>query len=69
MNRELFLRANEALGGVFDVAIARRDIGLCPTCGGQIGSFRDERSTREFRISGMCQECQDSLFDESEDMS
>ena len=25
-------------------------------------SFRDELSVREFKISGMCQECQDKFF-------
>jgi endogenous inhibitor of DNA gyrase (YacG/DUF329 family) len=36
----------------------------CPTCGQPISKFRDELSEREFRISGMCQECQDEVFSE-----
>ncbi len=40
----------------------RRRKGLCPTCGAEIGPFRDELSRREFAISGMCQECQDKVF-------
>ena len=36
----------------------------CPTCGKLVSKFRDELSEREFRISGMCQECQDEVFSE-----
>ncbi len=36
----------------------------CPTCGKPVSKFRDELSEREFRISGMCQECQDEVFSE-----
>jgi len=36
--------------------------GKCPTCRGEIGEFKDELSRREFSISGMCQACQDSVF-------
>jgi len=35
---------------------------VCPTCGGPIDKFRDELSEREYRISGMCQLCQDEVF-------
>ena len=31
-------------------------------CGGEVGEFRDELSMKEYRISGLCQECQDSVF-------
>lgn len=33
-------------------------------CGRSVNTtgFRDERSLREFRISGLCQECQDLIF-------
>lgn len=36
--------------------------GICVTCGGGITGFRNEISRREYQISGMCQECQDSVF-------
>ncbi len=38
--------------------------GQCPTCGKPIpmDCFKDDLSLKEFRISGMCQECQDSVF-------
>ena len=34
----------------------------CPTCQKALGKFRDQLSAREYEISGMCQECQDSVF-------
>lgn len=34
----------------------------CMTCSDTIKSFRDELSLREYKISGMCQECQDKVF-------
>lgn len=40
------------------------DSGRCPTCGQPIGVFRDALSAKEFRISGMCQKCQDDVFTE-----
>jgi hypothetical protein len=41
--------------------------GKCPFCakaidGNDPKEFRDERSKREFRISGLCQKCQDEFF-------
>lgn len=31
-------------------------------CGGPATEFRDELSRREYRISGLCQNCQDTVF-------
>ncbi len=31
-------------------------------CGKPIDGFRDELSRKEYRISGMCQTCQDKVF-------
>jgi len=31
-------------------------------CGELITGFRDELSAHEYRISGLCQKCQDELF-------
>ena len=36
--------------------------GLCMSCNGEAKVFKDDRSKSEYRISGMCQECQDSIF-------
>ena len=41
--------------------------GLCMTCEGQASFFRDAVSEDEYRISGMCQDRQDSVFGISED--
>jgi len=37
----------------------------CPFCQVQVdpGKFRNEITLREYKISGMCQECQDGFFD------
>jgi len=41
--------------------------GNCPSCGKAVnpnakGEFRDECSKREFKISGLCQKCQDETY-------
>ena len=36
----------------------------CATCGEDAVEFRDDLSCREYRISGMCQVCQESIFGE-----
>ncbi len=36
-------------------------------CGGLATNFKDEISRREYRISGLCQKCQDSVFGCGED--
>jgi len=38
--------------------------GLCPFCGKPVSieDFRDDLSRREFKISGLCQKCQDEFF-------
>lgn len=48
----------------FGDMLKRKEQGICATCGKQVGEFRDELSRREFKISGMCQECQDEVFEE-----
>ena len=35
----------------------------CVLCGNDAVKFTDELSKREFKISGMCQVCQDNFFD------
>ena len=36
--------------------------GICVTCHKPIGEFRDNLSAKEYKISGMCQDCQDEIF-------
>ena len=37
---------------------------VCVFCGKPADKFRDELSRREFTISGICQVCQDEVFNE-----
>jgi len=41
---------------------------ICPFCKLQfcIEDFRDNLSMREFEISGLCQNCQDEVFEDKE---
>ena len=34
----------------------------CPFCKKYVGEFKDSLSEKEFKISGLCQECQDDFF-------
>lgn len=36
-------------------------------CGGPATEFRDERSREEYRISGLCQVCQDGIWPPASD--
>jgi len=38
----------------------------CSWCGGVVEGFRDRLSCKEFRISGLCQPCQDKMFGKEE---
>lgn len=44
--------------------VKRIEAGKCPTCGNEIDpdDFNDDLSRKEWRISGMCQKCQDGVF-------
>lgn len=59
MNKEIML----AFG--FGEQVARVEQGKCPMCGNKIvkGEFKNELSKDEFKISGMCQKCQDNFFE------
>ena len=48
------------------VGLSRLTQGLCVKCGNQaVGAFKDSLSVREYEISGLCQKCQDEIFDDS----
>lgn len=34
----------------------------CAWCGEEVKGFKDKLSAKEFRISGLCQRCQDKTF-------
>ena len=48
----------------FEKEVNMVELSRCPFCGERVipGSFKDEISEREFRISGLCQSCQDDTF-------
>jgi transcription initiation factor IIE alpha subunit len=48
----------------FRVEAMYTQIGLCPMCQSPIHEedFTDEISRREYSISGLCQKCQDEIF-------
>ena len=58
MNKEIMIQAGM---GEF---VKKVEMGLCPFCGRKVteDQFRDRISKEEFRISGMCQVCQDEIF-------
>lgn len=37
--------------------------GICTTCHGYVTGFKDQLSVVEYKISGMCQKCQDNFFE------
>lgn len=47
---------------IFPHYAERIEAGRCPFCDKPIGEFRDELSKKEFKISGLRQECQDKTF-------
>ena len=48
----------------FGQAVDFVEAGICPFCHVKVDTnkFRDEISRKEFKISGLCQPCQDSFF-------
>lgn len=63
MNKDIMRQAG--LGRMIDLVEA----GKCPTCQRKVNedSFVDSLSKKEFKISGMCQECQDEVFKSEEE--
>jgi len=50
---------------VFDVSRKASIVGdVCVMCKGDASAFTDELSEKEFTISGMCQTCQDEIFED-----
>lgn len=49
---------------LFPQAVEDFDNKLCPICKDKINldDFRDVLSVEEYRISGLCQDCQDKTF-------
>ena len=61
----------ELLEKLFPEQTRRIQESKCPFCGKKIDSeneFRDDISMNEFKISGLCQSCQDDFFKEVESL-
>jgi hypothetical protein len=58
MNKEIMKAAG------FGEQVKDVEAGNCPFCHKKVdlAEFRDEVSKKEFKISGLCQKCQDSVF-------
>lgn len=62
---EFTKKAKEITDLMEAVAGKPRTMGECATCDNKfdpVEEFRDVLSLKEYRISGMCQKCQDSVF-------
>jgi len=63
---------NELVEKLFSPIIQKRFSGavedakddICPSCKQKITEFRDRQSIAEYKISGLCQKCQDRIFGE-----
>ncbi len=52
---------------IFPDRISKMQEHICMTCGDKVEGFNDELSQKEFLISGLCQKCQDSVFNGDDD--
>ena len=64
-NPEIRSFQSTLMGGDITKAI-HQDV--CISCHGPATEFKDDISRKEFRISGMCQACQDSVFEDDRDL-
>lgn len=44
-----------------------QELGVCTGCEKPIEKFKDRLSVEEFRLSGLCQNCQDKFFNSEEE--
>ena len=54
----------KALG--YESEIEAVEHGFCPLCKEAVGKLTDQLSKDEYEISGMCQTCQERVFDGNE---
>jgi hypothetical protein len=66
MNLEILLNKDILRKFGFSEEIKAVEHGFCPLCKQPISkdSFIDELSKKEYKISGLCQKCQDEMFEE-----
>ena len=58
----------DIISAMMEEAAFDRSHGRCPSCKDRIHTdeFKDELSVKEFGISGLCQTCQDKIFEVTE---
>ena len=58
MKKEMMIKAG------YGKEVEKVENNMCPFCGEVIAEneFRDETSLQEYKISGICQVCQDKIF-------
>ena len=61
------LRAIDSFGAFFSKRKAAFENNTCICCNNPAHEFRDELSEKEWKLSALCQDCQDSVFGKSED--
>jgi len=58
------MNKSEMFKKIFDIDIDDcQDKQVCVSCGGDASEFKDELSRKEYYMSGLCQVCQDSIFE------
>ena len=55
-------RMEEVLEALFPGQAKLKAEHLCTSCNRPVGPFADELSLKEYAISGICQDCQDEIF-------
>lgn len=62
------MRADEFFQGIARM-VAEKEARRCPTCHKDTTDekFRDVLSVKEYRLTGMCQKCQDDFYDAEEE--
>jgi hypothetical protein len=58
------IRAIDSLGSFFEARKNAFENNTCVSCGKPAHEFTDALSEKEWKISGLCQVCQDELFAE-----
>lgn len=55
---------NQIVQDLFPKQLERINRGVCAICSKEVdeSKFKDELSLKEFKISGLCQNCQDGVF-------
>ena len=59
MNKEIMRKTG------FGKVVEMVEAGVCPFCQNpvKLADFRDDLSIKEYKISGLCQKCQDGFFE------